>query len=49
MQQLRTLFKIINIDTGTTMMMLIMSTISLLKNLNRYIQLAESLCSANSL
>ena len=34
-----------NIDTGATLMMLIMSIVCLLKTLNRYIWLAESLCS----
>ena len=42
----RYLFKVHNIDTGTTLM-LIMSIVCLLKTLNRYIRLAESLCSVN--
>ena len=36
-----------NIDTGATLMMLIMSIVCLLKTLNRYIRLGESLCSVN--
>ena len=41
------MFKVSNIDTDMTLMMLIMSIVCLLKTLNRHIRLAEFLCSVN--
>ena len=41
------LFKVNNIDTGTTWMMQTMFIICFLKTLNRYIRLAEYLCYVN--